>query len=94
MIAKMSCPSPAIAAVPLAWSRSLQYVQKRVSQGVRAAKCDGLKYSAESRFRNVRIPYSVSPGSGSGPACAGQSQPPFANEAPLPMRLLSTIVTS
>ena len=28
------------------------------------------------------MPKSVSPGSGSGPACAGHSQPPFANEAP------------
>ena len=40
------------------------------------------------------MPYSVSPGSGSGPAWAGHSQPPFANDAPLPMRLLSTTVTS
>ncbi len=40
------------------------------------------------------MPYSVSPGSGSGPAWAGHSQPPFANDAPEPTRLLSTTVTS
>ncbi len=89
-----SWPSRAMAAVPSAWSRSLQYVQNRSSHGASRLSSLGLKYRAESRSNSARIPYSVSPGSGSGPACAGHSQPPFRSEAPLPMRLLSITVTS
>ena len=38
-----SWPSRAIAAVPCAWSRSLQYVQNRSSQGASAGQCAGLE---------------------------------------------------
>ncbi len=67
---------------------------KRSSHGVSSGSFENLKYRAELRSKNERIPYQVSPGSGSGPACAGQSQPPLPQEAPLPTVLASRIVTS
>ena len=82
-----------MAAMPCWKASAVQNRRNCKNQLAALGRCAGLMYSGESCCRNERIANSVSPGSASGPACAGHSQPPFANDEPLPTVRASSTVT-